>query len=60
MGHPDPAVARKDTPHALRALYGASVQQNAVMGSPDEQTAEIQILSIFSSSPPFPVVPAQV
>ncbi|KAI0729606.1 hypothetical protein C8Q72DRAFT_777779 [Fomitopsis betulina] len=54
MGHPDPAVARRETPHALRALYGASLQQNALMGSADSPTAEMQISSIFASSPPFP------
>ena len=54
MGHPDPTVARKETPHALRALYGASVLQNAVMGSPDSPAAEMQISAIFASSPPFP------
>ncbi|KZT73714.1 nucleoside diphosphate kinase, partial [Daedalea quercina L-15889] len=54
MGHPDPAIARLETPTALRALYGASPQQNAVMGSPDVTTAEMQISSIFASSPPFP------
>ena len=54
MGDPDPEVARKDTPNSIRALYGISAAQNAVMGSPDPQTAEIQIQSLFASSPPFP------
>ncbi|OCH91212.1 hypothetical protein OBBRIDRAFT_775519 [Obba rivulosa] len=54
MGDTDPAVARRDTPHSLRALYGLSREQNAVMGSPDVTTAEIQISAIFASSPPFP------
>ena len=54
MGDPDPEVARQDTPNSLRALYGLSAAQNAVMGSPDVQSAEIQIQSIFASSPPFP------
>ncbi|TBU28651.1 hypothetical protein BD311DRAFT_320876 [Dichomitus squalens] len=54
MGDPDPEVARKDTPNSIRALYGISAAQNAVMGSPDPQTAEIQIQSMFASSPPFP------
>ncbi|KAH9936379.1 uncharacterized protein B0H18DRAFT_1113778 [Fomitopsis serialis] len=54
MGHPDPAVARQETPHALRALYGVSPQQNALLGSPDAPTAEMQISAIFASSPPFP------
>ncbi|KAI0354916.1 hypothetical protein OH77DRAFT_371468 [Trametes cingulata] len=54
MGDPDPEVARRDTPHSLRALYGLSPRQNAVMGSADEQMAEVQIQAIFASSPPFP------
>ncbi|KAI1793417.1 hypothetical protein LXA43DRAFT_1092952 [Ganoderma leucocontextum] len=54
MGDPDPEVARNDTPNSIRALYGLSAAQNGVMGSPDAQTAEIQIQSIFASSPPFP------
>ncbi|KAI0755011.1 hypothetical protein C8Q80DRAFT_1094786 [Daedaleopsis nitida] len=54
MGDPDPEVARKDTPNSIRALYGISAAQNAVMGSPDAQTAEIQIQAMFASSPPFP------
>ena len=54
MGDPDPEVARKDTPNSIRALYGISAAQNGVMGSPDAQTAEIQIQAIFASSPPFP------
>ncbi|KAI0365750.1 hypothetical protein BV20DRAFT_720202 [Pilatotrama ljubarskyi] len=54
MGDPDPDVARRDTPHSIRALYGLSAAQNAVMGSADEQMAELQIQAIFASSPPFP------
>ncbi|OBZ71221.1 Thioredoxin domain-containing protein 3 [Grifola frondosa] len=54
MGAADPEVARQDTPHSLRALYGISLAQNAVMGSPDAQSAEVQIEAIFASSPPFP------
>ena len=54
MGDPNPEVARQDTPSALRALYGISAAQNAVMGSPDAHSAEIQIQAIFASSPPFP------
>ncbi|KAH9947582.1 hypothetical protein B0H21DRAFT_737890 [Amylocystis lapponica] len=54
MGAPDPDVARQDAPHSLRALYGVSLQQNAVMGSPDAPSAELQIQAIFASSPPFP------
>ncbi|KAI0770258.1 hypothetical protein C8Q74DRAFT_1201520 [Fomes fomentarius] len=54
MGDPDPEVARRETPNSLRALYGISAVQNGVMGSPDAQTAEIQIQAMFASSPPFP------
>lgn len=54
MGDPDPEVARNDTPNSIRALYGLSAAQNGVMGSPDAQSAEIQIQAIFASSPPFP------
>lgn len=55
MGDVDPEVAREHQPDSLRALYGASAVQNAVMGSPDNETAEVQIASLFASSPPFPV-----
>ncbi|KAI0661934.1 hypothetical protein C8Q70DRAFT_909788 [Cubamyces menziesii] len=54
MGDPDPEVARIDTPNSIRALYGISAAQNAVMGSADVQIAEMQIQAIFASSPPFP------
>ena len=54
MGDSDPAVARENTPTSLRALYGKSLQQNGLMGSPDVQTAEVQIASLFASSPIFP------
>lgn len=54
MGDPDPEVARRETPNSLRALYGISAAQNGVMGSPDAQTAEVQIQAMFASSPPFP------
>ncbi|PCH40062.1 hypothetical protein WOLCODRAFT_88437 [Wolfiporia cocos MD-104 SS10] len=53
MGDPDPIVAREQTPTAIRALYGISREQNAVMGSPDGPMAEMQIASIFPCSPPF-------
>jgi len=55
MGDADPEVAREHQPDSLRALYGVSAVQNAVMGSPDNEAAEIQIASLFASSPPFPV-----
>jgi len=54
MGDRDPEVARQNAPNSLRALYGISGIQNAIMGSPDDETAEIQIASLFASSPPFP------
>lgn len=54
MGDSDPDIARDETSNSLRALYGISTEQNAVMGSPDVHIAEIQIQSIFASSPPFP------
>jgi hypothetical protein len=54
MGDRDPNVARQEAPNSLRALYGTILEQNALMGSPDAQSAEIQIASLFASSPPFP------
>ncbi|KAJ7250860.1 hypothetical protein B0H12DRAFT_1324180 [Mycena haematopus] len=54
MGDRDPNVAREESPNSLRALYGTVLEQNALMGSPDVQTAEMQIHSLFASSPPFP------
>src|SRR6266403_288717 len=54
MGDADPQVARQISPNSLRALYGINKEQNAVIGSPDVDTAEIQIASLFVSSPPFP------
>ncbi|KAF9533126.1 hypothetical protein CPB83DRAFT_805989 [Crepidotus variabilis] len=54
MGDRDVDTARQQSPNSLRALYGISSQQNGLMGSPDVQTAEIQISALFASSPPFP------
>lgn len=54
MGDRDPAVARENTPTSLRALYGTSLQKNGLMGSSDTQMAEVQIASLFASSPIFP------
>lgn len=54
MGDREVEVARVQAPNSLRALYGISGTQNALMGSPDNETAEIQIASLFASSPPFP------
>lgn len=53
MGDEDPEVARKLNANSLRAVYGASVDANAVIGSPDNATAEHQISVLFASSPPF-------
>lgn len=55
MGDVDPEVARQETTNSLRALYGVNRLQNAVMGSPNDQIADVQIESIFVSSPPFPL-----
>lgn len=55
----DPEIARADAPDCLRALYGYSIHENAVYGSPDNSMAELQINSIFVSSPPFPVQEAE-
>ena len=41
-------VARGHQPDSLRALYGLSAVQNAVMGSPDDETADIQIATIIA------------
>jgi len=54
MGDPDPQIAREESPSSLRALYGITRDQNALIGSPDFEIAEIQIASLFVSSPPFP------
>lgn len=54
MGPRDPDVARQEDPSSLRAVYGLSAMQNALMGSEDEEIAEVQIASLFVSSPPFP------
>lgn len=54
MGDRDPNIARQESPNSLRALYGTVLEKNALMGSPDAETAEIQIASLFASSPPFP------
>ncbi|KAG8906632.1 hypothetical protein FRB99_006420 [Tulasnella sp. 403] len=52
----DPDLARISAPDSLRALYGKSIFENAVYGSPDASMAELQINSVFASSPPFPPV----
>jgi Nucleoside diphosphate kinase len=53
MGSRDFEVARRDAPNSLRSLYGLSSEQNGLMGSPDTETAEIQIGALFASSPLF-------
>jgi len=53
LGNKDPAVARTEAPNSLRALYGTSRKQNGVMGSENAEIAEIQIASLFASSPIF-------
>lgn len=54
MGDADPERARETAPNSLRAIFGVDSSQNALMGSPDSQTAEDQIACLFQSSPPFP------
>lgn len=54
MGPKDPEVARAEAPDSLRAAYGLSAEKNVVMGPVDDATAELQIASLFASSPPFP------
>lgn len=54
MGPADPAEAHETAPHSIRARYGISTAQNTIMGSPDAAAAEVQIASLFASSPPFP------
>ncbi|TFK24944.1 hypothetical protein FA15DRAFT_381861 [Coprinopsis marcescibilis] len=53
MGPRDPELARQEAPNSLRALYGISEAQNGIMGSPDNQSAEVQVAALFPSSPPF-------
>lgn len=53
MGDEDPNAARHLNPNALRALYGTSIHDNALIGSPDNATAEHQISVLFASSPPY-------
>lgn len=54
MGNRDFEVAQREMPNSLRALYGLSSEQNGLMGSSDNEMAEIQIGALFASSPPFP------
>ena len=53
MGNEDPELARQSNANSLRALYGTSENDNAIIGSPDTATAEDQISVLFASSPPF-------
>ncbi|KAF7299579.1 Kinesin-like protein [Mycena chlorophos] len=55
MGPADPEAAKAESPNSLRALYGTDKLHNAVMGSADNETAEMQIASLFASSPVFPL-----
>lgn len=57
MGDADPARAMQRSPQSLRALYGMSEVQNAVMGPTTDDQAELQIAALFASSPPFPSAP---
>jgi hypothetical protein len=54
VGDQDPALARKNSPKSLRAVYGQSLEDNVIYAAPDIEMAQIQINSIFVSSPPFP------
>ncbi|KAH6918135.1 hypothetical protein BKA70DRAFT_1366498 [Coprinopsis sp. MPI-PUGE-AT-0042] len=54
MGPSDPETGKEEAPNSLRALYGIHAGQNGLMGSPDNETAEVQIAALFASSPPFP------
>lgn len=56
MGDQDPAVARELAPQSIRAVFGESLEDNVIYAAPDAELAEIQINSIFVSSPPFPPV----
>ncbi|KAL5524642.1 hypothetical protein ACEPAF_9782 [Sanghuangporus sanghuang] len=53
MGEEDPSLARKTSPNSIRALFGRDEAQNAIMGSPSTEIAEVQIQCLFQSSPPF-------
>ena len=46
MGATDPAKAEKET---LRALYGESIEYNAVHGSDSAETARFEIPYFFST-----------
>lgn len=53
-GPKDPIVAKEQAPNSVRARYGDSLEDNVLHVAPDEELAQIQIDSIFISSPPFP------
>jgi hypothetical protein len=54
MGSEDPAEARVNEPHSIRAVYGVDLINNAFGGSVDSEAADAQIAALFASSPPFP------
>ncbi|EJT98730.1 hypothetical protein DACRYDRAFT_96458 [Dacryopinax primogenitus] len=53
MGPEDPEIARNDAPKSLRAIYGRSLDDNAIYGSRSTDDAERQIAILFAGSPPF-------
>ncbi|KAL5482752.1 hypothetical protein ACEPAI_9346 [Sanghuangporus weigelae] len=53
MGEEHPSLAREASPNSIRALFGKDEAQNAIMGSPSNEIAEVQIQCLFQSSPPF-------
>jgi hypothetical protein len=54
IGDADPDTARVNAPESIRARFGRTVEENVMYGAPDSDAAEMQIATIFVSSPPFP------
>lgn len=54
IGDADPDTARINAPESIRARFGQSIEENVMYGAPDCDAAEMQIATIFASSPPFP------